>query len=178
MRPALFIVPLVIIAGTASARSDEVSIGGARPAVSKQDCQALVQYRQAPGVNYQPGVDIHGKYVAPADLPGGVPYTLPDKVQFDVVINPIRYAQRNALQSQLSVAQARLAASPGDLSAQEQISSLQSQISAMTGQFDNTQLPVGHVVVDLKSGEATLNGKPMEDSQIHYLEKVCREAGF
>jgi len=33
-------------------------------------CDQWVQYRPAPDVAYQPGVDVHGQAVAPADLPG------------------------------------------------------------------------------------------------------------
>jgi hypothetical protein len=40
-------------------------------AVSKRDCDRLVKYQQPPGVEYQPGVDVHGRPVAPADLGGG-----------------------------------------------------------------------------------------------------------
>lgn len=48
-------------------------------------CQTLVQHVPAPDVAYQPGVDVHGKPVAPADLPGGfqlqktftIPLTVP-----------------------------------------------------------------------------------------------------
>jgi hypothetical protein len=40
------------------------------PEVDPALCQALVKHTPAPDVNYQPGVDVHGKPVAPADLPG------------------------------------------------------------------------------------------------------------
>lgn len=33
-------------------------------------CRLLPEYRPAQGVEYQPGVDVHGQFVAPADLPG------------------------------------------------------------------------------------------------------------
>lgn len=38
--------------------------------VKREDCEALVKYRQPPGVAYEPGVDAYGNPVAPADLPG------------------------------------------------------------------------------------------------------------
>jgi len=38
--------------------------------VKREDCEALVKYRQAPGVAYEAGVDAYGNPVAPADLPG------------------------------------------------------------------------------------------------------------
>lgn len=53
-------------------------------AVSKRDCDRLVKYQQAPGVEYQPGVDAHGRPVAPADLGGGYSIKVPD-----IIVIPI-----------------------------------------------------------------------------------------
>lgn len=53
-------------------------------AVSKRDCDRLVQYRQPAGVEYQPGVDAHGRPVAPADLGGGYQIKVPE-----VIVIPI-----------------------------------------------------------------------------------------
>lgn len=61
MKRLLLILPLVLLA--LPARADV--------AVSKRDCDRLVKYQQPPGVEYQPGVDVHGRPVAPADLGGG-----------------------------------------------------------------------------------------------------------
>jgi hypothetical protein len=49
-------------------------------AVSRQDCDRLVKYRQPPGVEYQPGVDAHGEPVVPADLGGGANIQLPETI--------------------------------------------------------------------------------------------------
>jgi len=40
------------------------------PAIDPAACQALVNYHEPSGVEYQPGVDVDGHYVAPADLAG------------------------------------------------------------------------------------------------------------
>ena len=39
-------------------------------AITERDCRALVAHRAADDVAYQPGRDVHGRPVAPADLPG------------------------------------------------------------------------------------------------------------
>jgi hypothetical protein len=49
-------------------------------AVSRQDCDRLANYQEPPGVEYQPGVDVHGETVVPADLGGGANIKLPDTV--------------------------------------------------------------------------------------------------
>jgi hypothetical protein len=53
-------------------------------AVSKRDCDRLVKYRQAPGVEYQAGVDVHGRPVVPADIGGGSTIKPPE-----IVVIPI-----------------------------------------------------------------------------------------
>ena len=49
-------------------------------AISRQDCDRLVQYQEPPGVEYQPGVDAHGETVVPADLGGGANIQLPQTI--------------------------------------------------------------------------------------------------
>jgi len=39
-----------------------------RMEVSRTDCERIVKYTADPDVTYKPGVDVHGKPVAPADL--------------------------------------------------------------------------------------------------------------
>jgi hypothetical protein len=49
-------------------------------AVTRRDCDRLEKYQQPPGVEYQPGVDAHGKAVVPADLNGGSNIKLPETI--------------------------------------------------------------------------------------------------
>jgi len=49
-------------------------------AVARSDCELAVRYVPPPGVAYQPGVDVHGKPVAPADLDGNQRLQLPDTI--------------------------------------------------------------------------------------------------
>lgn len=55
-------------------------------AVSRQDCERLVRHEPAPDVAYQPGVDVHGNAVAPADLGGGVQLELPDVIYIPIEV--------------------------------------------------------------------------------------------
>ena len=157
--------------------ADEVGVAG-QQMVTKRDCQALATYHTPKGVDYQPGVDVHGKRVAPADASGGFTYDLPDKVEFDVQVNPINYGQRNTIQSQISQVQAKLAQNPNDTASQKQLSSLQGQLAAISGKYDNTTMSAGHVVVNTRTGEATLNGKPLQGGDQQYLVDLCRKAGY
>ena len=72
------------------ARSESVTVSGDTVYVTDNDCRILSRHRPDQGVAYQPGVDVKGKYVAPADLNGGAASSLlPGKVGFDVVVNPM-----------------------------------------------------------------------------------------
>lgn len=55
--------------------------------VTKADCARLVKHVQAAGVAYEPGVDVHGEPVAPADVDGGVDIELPDTVTIPIEVD-------------------------------------------------------------------------------------------
>lgn len=55
-------------------------------AVTRRDCDQLVTYQQAPGVEYQPGVDVRGNPVAPADLGGGYQIKPPETIVIPIEI--------------------------------------------------------------------------------------------
>ena len=55
-------------------------------AISRKDCQRLVNHEPAPDVTYQPGVDVHGRPVAPADLGGGSQIELPDVIYIPIEV--------------------------------------------------------------------------------------------
>lgn len=46
--------------------------------ISEDVCRSLVAHQPAPDVEYRPGVDVHGRPVAPADLPGGLDFVAPE----------------------------------------------------------------------------------------------------
>lgn len=50
-------------------------------------CRALVKHTPDADVAYQPGVDVHGNPVAPADLPGQPQMQLPAKIQIPLTLN-------------------------------------------------------------------------------------------
>jgi len=86
------------------AQAPQSTVEGQSLYVTRQDCKQLVAHHPDPGVEYKPGVDVHGRYVAPADLPGQPTIDLPDKIQFDLRLNPLAYApsQGNAPSGALS----------------------------------------------------------------------------
>jgi hypothetical protein len=74
----LIALALAAVGWTAAARAEV--------AISRQDCDRLVRHEPAPDVAYQPGVDVHGKPVVPADLGGGAPLELPDVIYIPIEV--------------------------------------------------------------------------------------------
>lgn len=55
-------------------------------AVTRRDCDQLTTYQQAPGVEYQSGVDVRGNPVAPADLGGGYQIKPPETIVIPIEV--------------------------------------------------------------------------------------------
>jgi hypothetical protein len=106
--------------------------------VSRNDCSRLIHHVPSANVAYQPGVDVKGKKVAPADLPGGGNdiKLLPEVLQFNVNINPVDYQARNALAKQKADTQKAIVANQqAKATASANVTSLTSQqaTAAATG---------------------------------------------
>jgi len=59
----------------------------AKLSISRADCRALVKHVPDPSVAYQPGVDVRGKKVKPADLGGGSSWQVPESITIDIMID-------------------------------------------------------------------------------------------
>ena len=55
--------------------------------ITEQDCGQLVQHVAAADVTYQPGADVNGNAVAPADLNGPQLIPAPDPVSFPLTLD-------------------------------------------------------------------------------------------
>jgi hypothetical protein len=53
-------------------------------------CQAVVRHTPRADVTYQPGVDVNGNAVEPADVPGSPQMQLPNKIEFPVTVSLAR----------------------------------------------------------------------------------------
>ena len=61
-------------------------------------CRALVKHTPSADVEYQPGVDVDGKPVAPADLPGQPAMKLPQKIVIPVTLSLVKTLNLNTTQ--------------------------------------------------------------------------------
>ena len=52
--------------------------------ISEADCRLLAHHEPTPDVKYQPGLDVHGNAVVPADIGGGTLIQVPDRFTIDI----------------------------------------------------------------------------------------------
>ncbi|MGE5503210.1 MAG: hypothetical protein ACM31L_02195 [Actinomycetota bacterium] len=134
--------------------------------VTKQDCARLVHYTPSADVAYKPGVDVHGKPVAPADLPGSGNSLnlLPDVLEFNIPINPVTWAKSKSLNKQKATTQSSIASNEtSKQAAKTQVttltatkSTLQTTVSDLSNQI-NAMSPV---VAALKATANTTHSAP------------------
>lgn len=63
---------------TSAAQADDQLI------ITKKDCLRLIRHQAAPDVAYKPGVDVHGRKVAGANLGGDSPIQIPKEIAIDI----------------------------------------------------------------------------------------------
>ena len=135
---------LLLLIPQAPVWAEQVTSTGQPVYVTKSDCARLITFHPSPDVAYKPGQDIHGKYVAPADLPGSqIPGLVPDKIEFNLNINPMNYAQRNKAQLGIASSSQAVVANNQTLRAAQakattlsgQLSTLQSTAASLSAQL-------------------------------------------
>jgi predicted acetyltransferase len=67
--------------------SFQANAAGTSPKVDPALCNALVKNTPDANVAYQPGIDVEGNAVAPADLPGSPQIKLPQKINIPLTLN-------------------------------------------------------------------------------------------
>lgn len=60
------------------------------PEIDPALCSRIVTYQKPAGVDYKPGVDVHGKPVVEADL-NPSPVKMPERITFDITIDTAKY---------------------------------------------------------------------------------------
>ncbi|MCR9254890.1 MAG: hypothetical protein NXI16_02205 [Alphaproteobacteria bacterium] len=55
--------------------------------IERDECARAVRYQPSGDVAYQPGVDVRGRAVAPADLGGGVQFELPEVLEIPITVD-------------------------------------------------------------------------------------------
>ena len=64
-----------------------VSAPAATVIITKADCAALVRHVAEPGVAYEPGIDVNGRPVVPADLGDTPEIKLPEEIAIAITVD-------------------------------------------------------------------------------------------
>ncbi len=89
LAPALFLLAAALAAAPAAAH-EKAAGPTTRVAITRADCARLVAHVPGPDVAYQPGVDVYGREVAPADLGGAPRIEPPETILIDIEIDLLR----------------------------------------------------------------------------------------
>ena len=86
LAPAPFLLAAALAAAPAAAH-EKAAGPTTRVAITRADCARLVEHVPGPAVAYQPGVDVYGREVAPADLDGAPRIELPETILIDIEVD-------------------------------------------------------------------------------------------
>ena len=118
--------------------------------LSKADCRRLVEHQPNGDIAYREGVDLRGRPVVPADLPGRPKLPLPEDYVFDIEIRPFDFLERR-----------RLGEDP--------------ELIADALSENATTLTLGRAMVR-RDGRAYFNGVALHDEAQWALVRGCRDA--
>ena len=138
---------LACLALNAPARAETIT-------VTTADCATLTRHMPAPDVAYKSGVDVHGKKVAPADLPGSNAIAVPEIVNIPITID--------------------LAARYGACILGFGGASVRYGIPATSNLFKG-EAYAGTARVRVSDGRAWFNGKPLSSNEAHALAQLCQK---
>lgn len=154
-----------------AARAEPVTV-----TVTREDCARLVPHVPDADVTYQPGVDVNGNPVAPADLDGGLQLELPKEFSFDLQIQPIDFGRRRTIEAERARLQGVIAADPSQAPAlADELAALDAEEAAIEQRgLSETTMTVGRVTIE-SDGRAYFNGQPLQSDEQAALAARCQE---
>jgi len=93
-----------------------------RRAYTDDECRRAVRIAGQPGVEYQPGVDVHGRAVAPADLQPTLKIDPPRVIEFPVTMDVAKrlgFDVRGPYEANVTVANVRIEGNRVSINGQE-----------------------------------------------------------
>lgn len=89
----ILMLPVFGLPGAAAVADSASSLSAT--SLSPAACEALTRHTPDAGVAYQPGVDVNGKPVAPADLPGAPQMQLPKTITIPLTLSLVKALNLN-----------------------------------------------------------------------------------
>lgn len=154
---AAAVAAAIALAGPAGAAADDE----VRVEITREDCRRLVRHEPAAGVEYEPGVDVHGNEVAPAEVGGGVDLDLPQRITIPIELDVLSGR--------------RLGRDEPAEGTPEQDDADDVPDDAELGDPLTGEAQIGTVEVDVETGRATFNGQPLRTQAQRRLAEKCQE---
>ena len=129
--------------------------------LTADSCRRLVRYRQPDGVEYEPGVDVDGDPVAPAELGGGVQLDFPETVTIPIELDVLSGRRHGRDEPEPGTPAGD---DPDDV-----------PDDADLGDRLIGDAQIGTVEVDVATGRATFNGQPLRSQTQRRLDEKCQE---
>lgn len=123
----------------------------------RETCLHLVPHTPEPGVSYEPGVDVNGDPVAPAEPGGGSDIALPDRITIPIRLDVL---------TDRGLGVDRTADSDGS----EAGGARGETVKPLLGEAE-----IGTVEIDVKQGRATFNGRPLRSEAQRRLAERCQK---
>jgi hypothetical protein len=163
---ALVIVAASALAGSARAADAggttvTTTDGAVRVEITRADCRRLVRHEPAEGVDYEPGVDVHGNEVAPAEVGGGVELDLPDRITIPIELDVLTGRRQGRDEPEAGTPETD---DPDDV-----------PDDADLGDRLIGEAQIGTVEVDVETGRATFNGQPLRSEAQRRIAEKCQE---
>jgi len=79
MTARAFLLGLIVLLATMHAQAQTI-------ALTRESCTDLVEHIPGADVTYQPGIDVNGQPVAPADMPGSPQVQVPDEFSIRITV--------------------------------------------------------------------------------------------
>lgn len=98
------------------------ALAAERHAYGDDECQRAARISAAPGAEYQPGVDVNGRPVAPADIQPGVKIDPPRVIEFPVTMDVAKrlgFDTRGPYEANVTVANVRIDGNRVSINGQE-----------------------------------------------------------
>ncbi len=122
--------------GQAAVPETETTAEPPKVRITKKDCRRLVRHTASADVAYQPGVDVRGNPVVPADASGGFTIPLPDVYEFNITKDLTAYL--DGPEEQLAADKAAAIAAEKSVAATDAaVSSAALSLAGAQSQFDS-----------------------------------------
>ncbi|MGJ3261168.1 MAG: hypothetical protein ACFE0S_16335 [Rhodospirillales bacterium] len=120
--------------------------------ITKKDCQRVVRHQASADVAYQPGVDVRGNAVAPADASGGFTIPIPDVFEFNITKDLTAYLDGPEEQLEAEKAAA--------IAAERSVAATNAAVESASASVDSAETVYNDAVAEAEAAQAAADANP------------------